>query len=125
CAKNTYCSRYRKVLKDYQERASILQSKILDEENLFYNDILEKPWKNPALKNSTQDSIKTSEMRYWNKFLQFGLKDSDVDEILMLMEEYRLNLKTQVEHKQLMESLLFESEELKCLMKFYYQFNKS
>ncbi|CAL1279444.1 unnamed protein product [Larinioides sclopetarius] len=123
-ARKTYSSCYRKVLKDCQERASVLQTKILDEEKLFYKDILEKSWKNPALKDFSQDPVTASEMRYWNKFLQFAFKDSDVDEILMLMDEYRLNLKTQVEHKQLMESLLFESEELKSLMKFYYKFNK-
>ncbi|XP_055942167.1 uncharacterized protein LOC129972170 isoform X3 [Argiope bruennichi] len=49
CARNAACSCYRKVLRDYQERASTLQSRILYEENLFYNYILEKPWRNAAL----------------------------------------------------------------------------
>ncbi|KAF8786421.1 hypothetical protein HNY73_008140 [Argiope bruennichi] len=127
CARNAACSCYRKVLRDYQERASTLQSRILYEENLFYNYILEKPWRNAAFcgVNKTQEPVKTAEIAYWNQFLQFGLKDSDVDEILRLMEEFRLNLKAQVQHKQLKQSLLSESEELKCLLKFYYEFNKS
>ncbi|GFY69643.1 NYD-SP28 domain-containing protein [Trichonephila inaurata madagascariensis] len=124
-SKNAYYFKYKKVFEDYNEKSNALRSFILNEERFIFEKILEMFWSRPNSKNITPKSERPSEKKYWEAFLEFALKENDIDNILEIMEEYRLNLKTYNELAQLKESLILESQDFKCLLKFYYRFNKT
>ncbi|GFS89915.1 NYD-SP28 domain-containing protein [Nephila pilipes] len=116
-----YCFKYNTVFEDYNEKANDIRFLILTEEKLIHEEILEIPWRVPNSKTFISKSAKPSEKKYWNAFLDFGLKDDDIDNILEIMEEYRLILKTHNELAQLKESLILESQDFKSLLKLYYK----
>ncbi|GFU72304.1 NYD-SP28 domain-containing protein [Trichonephila clavipes] len=124
-SKNAYYFKYKKVFEDYNEKANALRSFILNEEMFIFEKILEMFWSVPNSKNILPKSERPSEKKYWEAFLEFALKENDIDNILEVMEEYRLDLKTYNELAQLKESLVVESKDFKCLLKFYYKFNKT
>ncbi|GFQ81728.1 NYD-SP28 domain-containing protein [Trichonephila clavata] len=120
-SKNAYYFKYNKVFEDYNEKANSLRSSILNQEKFIFVKILEMFRSIP----NSQKSEGPSEKKYWEAFLEFALKENDIDNILEIMEEYRLNLKTNNELAQHKKSLVSESQDFKCLLKFYYKFNKT
>ncbi|PRD25185.1 UNVERIFIED_CONTAM: hypothetical protein NCL1_41646 [Trichonephila clavipes] len=121
----------RKCIMLHDQRNSLLtEFKVINDEIRKERKIKEEKHKIQSTlklnkKNILPKSERPSEKKYWEAFLEFALKENDIDNILEVMEEYRLDLKTYNELAQLKESLVVESKDFKCLLKFYYKFNKT